>query len=720
MPDRDAGPDGPAGDRAGHGLFAGLNPLQRAAAEAGFFDTGYPFVLDFPTGAGKTWMVARLAALAVADGRSCVISVPLRALAAELFDRLSRELPRGTVALCTGAARRGRPWRPGACTIATHEAFFLRAGPNHLDYLSTLAFAAVDEIHLLESPGRGALLEALLVRLFRLAPFGRIVALSATLADGDPRLCAWLEAACVRGAWRPVPLALREVPFEAGRREAVLEALLTGDPRPTLVFVHARRRAVLLAKRLEALGVGAAAHHAGLSVRAQERVLARLRAGEVRVVVATPTLEMGLNLPVDRVICPELVFPGATPGRWERIPARTLHQRLGRAGRPGLGTAGEGIVLVRAGARERILEEPFAPLTSALPAELDEFVLRELGAGLSASRPQLERALALTFAARCGDPLPLDDALERLAGLGLLREECGSRAGHDPRLRLTPLGAAAAAQFGPATRFAGVSALLRRDLTVADLLWVAHACVVPETYFPPEELARLAGELDGLPSFLLTSPEGFEVCLGVTRRQAVVAACAVAALLAWRRVPKQERDDHVCWGASYEACRLRAWHAHRVLRAVGRLLRAAPDFPAHPDTAARLEEAQDVLRLRGPLPDPWEGPTGAPVYRAPAGGPLPTGVAAPRLRRALQCRVVPRDDGGFSVTHRGAAHRVAAGACDCPDFAPGRPCKHVLAVHLRALAPAAGEWGPAGASPGALPFEPLRWWQAMSVIETMP
>ncbi len=713
MPVRGAAPDGSAGPAGVPGDLSPveLNPLQRAAAEAGFFDTGYHFVLDFPTGAGKTWMVARLAALAVAAGRSCVISVPLRALAAELYGRLGRELPRGTVALCTGAVRRGRPWRPGACTVATHESFLLRAHPGRLDYLSTLAFAAFDELHLLEQPGRGALLETLLVRLFRLAPFCRIVGLSATLADGDPRLCGWLEAACVRGAWRPVPLTLTEVPFEAGRREAVLEALLTGDPRPTLVFVHSRRRAGLLARRLAALGVGAAAHHAGLSPRAQERVIERLSAGEVRVVVATPTLEMGLNLPVDRVICPELVFPGETSGRWVRIPARTLHQRLGRAGRPGLGTAGEGIVLVRAGSRERILDEPFAPLESALPAELEAFVLRELAAGLSASRPQLERTLELTFAARCGAPLPLGDALERLAVLGLLREESASGGARAARLRLTPLGIAAAAQFGPLTRFAGSCDLLRRELTVADLLWIAHACVVPETYFPPGELAHLACELDGLPSFLLTSPDGFGVRLGVSPRQAVVAACAVAALLAWRRVAKRERDEHVFWGASYDACRLRAWHAHRVLLAVGRLLRAAPDFPAHPVTLARLPEAEEVLRLRGPVPDPWERPAGAPVYRAPVVAPLNAGVDAPRWRRARECRVTTLEDGACSVTHRGAAHRVADGACDCPDFAPGRPCKHVLAVALRGSGAGVGPPGVVVGRPGEGPFEALVWWQ---------
>jgi hypothetical protein len=745
MPDRGATPDGPAGVPPGDGptgvppgdgptgVFSGtaivLNPLQRAAVEAGLFASSSNFVLDFPTGAGKTWLVTRMAARAVAEGRSCVISVPLRALAAELYERLARELPRGTAALCTGAGRRGRPWREGACTVATHESFLLRARPSNLAWLSTLSFAAFDEIHLLEQPGRpgqparGALLEALIVRLFRLAPWCRIVALSATLDRGDPRLCAWLEAACVRGAWRPVPLTLREVACEAGRREQALEELLTGDPRPTLVFLHSRRRCEMLARRLLSLGVSADVHHAGLSARRQARVLEGLVAGAVRVVVATPTLEMGLNLPVDRVICPELVFPGAAPGRWERIPARTLHQRLGRAGRPGLGTAGEGIVLVRAGARERVLDEPFAPLESALPGELDAFVLRELGAGLCASRPQLERALALTFAARCGAPLPVEDALEKLAGLGLLREESARGAGRVPRLRLTPLGVAAAAQFGPVTRFAGACGLLQRDLTVADLLWIAHACVVQETYFSPGELARLAGELDGLPSSLLTSPAGFEVVLGVSRRQAVVSACAVAALLAWRRVPKQARDDHVFWGASYEACRLRAWHAHRVLLAVGRLLRAVPDFPAHPATVDRLGEAQEVLRLRGPLPDPWEGSAGAPVFHPPAQGDPPAGPDAPRqrsarLRRALECSVEPLRDGDFAVTHRGAAHRVADGACDCPDFSPKRPCKHVLAVGLRGTGAACpGETGPARPVAGAAPFDPLDWWREISVEE---
>ncbi|MBU1245057.1 DEAD/DEAH box helicase [Myxococcota bacterium] len=696
-----------------------LNPLQEAAAEAGFFSTEHHFLLNFPTGAGKTWMVTQLAARAVAAGRSCVISVPLRALASELYEQLLAALPCGTVALCTGAARRGRPWRTGALTIATHEAFFLQVRLSGLSYLSTLAFAAIDEIHMLEQPGRGALLETLLVRLFRLAPFARVITLSATLAGGDPRLCAWLGAACVRGSYRPVPLSLATVPYEAGRREEKLLELVTGDARTTLVFVHSRRRAARLVERLAGLGVPSAVHHAGLTVKRQAQVLRRLQDGAVRVVVATPTLEMGLNLPVDRVICPELVFPGAGPRRWERISARVLHQRLGRAGRPGLGVAGEGLVLVRAGTADP-LSEPFAPVRSQLAADLDAFVLHELGDKLSASLPQLERALALTFAAHCGEPLLLEDALERLAALELVQwppretpvhSGAGSRRaarGKAPRIELTPLGVAAASQFGAVTRFAGACGLLQRELTAFDVLWIAHACVVPEAYFPLDELARLGDDLADTPSFLMSAPESFEGRLDVSRREAVVAACAVAALLAWREVPKKEREDRMFWGASWEAVRLRAWHAQRVLLAMGRLLKAAPGFPVHASSVEALGSASEILRLRHPQLDLRELAPSAPRWRS---GPLVRGdlgeLDEPRLRRALQCQVEPCDDGACLVTHRGAPHRVSGGTCDCPDFSSGRPCKHVLAVRLLDVPPVAGP----GESPGTS-FEPVRWWIA--------
>ena len=727
MPERGTTPDFVDGSPGSPGLnplpgSPGLNPLQAAAAEAGFFTTEPNFLLNFPTGAGKTWMVTRLAAQAVAAGKSCVISVPLRALAQELHDRLLSELPRGTVALCTGAGRRGRPWRTGALTIATHESFYLQARLSNLSYLATLAFAAVDEVHLLEQPGRGALLETLLVRLFRLSPFCRVIALSATLADGDPKLCDWLGAACVRGSYRPVPLTLAEVTYEAGRRDEVLMEQLLSDERTTLVFVHSRRRAAQLAQRLEGQGVPAAVHHAGLSVKRQAQVLQRLLGGQVRVVVATPTLEMGLNLPVDRVICPDLVFPGAGERRWERISARTLHQRLGRAGRPGLGAAGEGVVLVRSGTRGRLLEEPFAPVRSQLPAELEAFVLRELGAGLSASRPQLERALALTFAAHCGESLPLSDALERLQELELVlptpaaavgasagvRKNANRRAkAPAPRIELSPLGRAAASQFGPVTRFAGACGLLSRELTTFDLLWLTHACVVPEAYFTLAELARLRVELHELPSFLLTSPGAFERRLELPRRQAVVAACAVAALLAWRGVPKPHRDEHVFWGASYEASGLRAWHAHRVLLAWRRLLKAAPEFPVHAATREALETASQVLGLRAACLDLRELEPAAPRWHA-LGDPDSAGFPddGPRGRRARECTVISAGDGAFLVTHRGAPHRVRGTVCDCPDFTPARPCKHVLAVRWHAQA-TVGSSNPSADAP----FDSIGWWR---------
>ena len=63
----------------------------------------------------------------------------------------------------------------------------------------------IDEIHLLNDPGRGPTLEILITMLKNLLPELHLIALSATI--GNPReLAEWLDAKLVEDTWRPVEL----------------------------------------------------------------------------------------------------------------------------------------------------------------------------------------------------------------------------------------------------------------------------------------------------------------------------------------------------------------------------------------------------------------------------------------------------------------------------------------------------------------------------------
>ncbi|WP_155300787.1 helicase-related protein [Deinococcus kurensis] len=73
--------------------------------------------------------------------------------------------------------------------------------------------------------------------------------------------------------------------------------------------------------------------HAGLTPDTRAKVEANFRAGHTRVLIATPTLEVGVNLPAEHVVLYDLTTFGLD-GR-QALTVNAAWQRAGRAGRPG-------------------------------------------------------------------------------------------------------------------------------------------------------------------------------------------------------------------------------------------------------------------------------------------------------------------------------------------------------------------------------------------------
>src|SRR6202040_575638 len=104
------------------------------------------------------------------------------------------------------------------------------------------------------------------------------------------------------------------------------------EHRTTLVFVNTRRMAERVAHQLgERLGEDVvAAHHGSLSKDRRQRVEARLRSGDLKALVATASLELGIDIgPV------ELVCQIGSPRSFA-----TFLQRVGRSNPPRFGTPG--------------------------------------------------------------------------------------------------------------------------------------------------------------------------------------------------------------------------------------------------------------------------------------------------------------------------------------------------------------------------------------------
>jgi ATP-dependent Lhr-like helicase len=325
-----------------------------------------------PTGSGKT-LAAFLAGLdelfqeslraPLPDEVRIVYVSPLKALSADvqknlagpqrgikdLADRLGVDGPRITSAVRTGdttSSERARTLRtPPHILVTTPESLFLLLTAERTrQMLRTVRTVIVDEIHAVIGTRRGAHLALSLERLQQVAesPLVRI-GLSATQRPietvarflvGDHGECAIVD----EGHRRTIDLQLElpGSPLEAVMSHEIWEeyydrlAELVRAHRTTLVFVNTRRLAERVARHLsDRLGEDAVtAHHGSLSKEKRLDAEARLKGGRLSALVATASLELGIDIGHIDLVC--------QIGSPHRIA--TLLQRVGRSGHTVSGT----------------------------------------------------------------------------------------------------------------------------------------------------------------------------------------------------------------------------------------------------------------------------------------------------------------------------------------------------------------------------------------------
>lgn len=371
-----------------------LLPVQDRAVRDTELLSGGNLVVQAPTGAGKTF-VGEMAAVhtALSGGKVCYL-VPLKALAEEKYvcfkekysgygievvvstrDRreFDVQLERGDFSIAVMVYEKMAQWQT-----------------RRPEQLGDVSLVVVDELEMLFAENRGPTLDMLLTHVMDMDPRPQVVGMSAVLENGT-KIAEWLDAGLLVSEDRPVELrkgvlfadkfAYRtmpgcrqgeeriNMPSHVPGREKIVAAVRcfaeTGER--TLVFVKGRADTRRLASSLadaldlpaadgtietvralnptrsrdgliDTLADAVAFHNADMSADERRAVESGFRTGDIRVVVSTSTLALGLNLPAVNVFI--------EPEKWQYdsrfgIPWRTplefgeYENMSGRAGRLG-------------------------------------------------------------------------------------------------------------------------------------------------------------------------------------------------------------------------------------------------------------------------------------------------------------------------------------------------------------------------------------------------
>ena len=252
-----------------------------------------------PTNTGKTHRAVQQ----MLRHRTGMLGLPLRLLAREVYDRVTREVGEAAAALITGEERRIPPSpRYFICTVES------------MPVSRPVDFLAVDEIQMAAHPDRGHVFTDRLLnaRGVRETMFMGASTIGPLLAELVPE---------ARVQTRPRLSNLRH----AGPRR------LGGLPRRSAVVAFSARDVYALAEALRGRFGGTAVVMGALSPRTRNAQVAMYQAGEVPVMVATDAIGMGLNMDIDHVaFAATRKFDGR---RHRSLRDDELAQIAGRAGR---------------------------------------------------------------------------------------------------------------------------------------------------------------------------------------------------------------------------------------------------------------------------------------------------------------------------------------------------------------------------------------------------
>ncbi len=413
--------------------FKELHPPQAEALPIAL--SGKNLIAAIPTASGKS-LIGFIPAIntVLRKGGKVLYIVPLKALASEKKDDLEKFSSLGINVMMSSGDLDSDDGKLADADIivATSEKAdsMMRHGSKWIDGVKLVI---ADEIHLIHDPGRGPTLEIILTKLMRRNKDVQIIALSATISNAED-LALWLNAELVTSDWRPIPLkegvyyngeisfddcSSIEVPLSKDNIWDMIQQVIN-DGGQCMIFVNTRRSTESLAvkysdkmkqlagrelsekemeilegdaestsvgKKLSAcVRCGMAFHNAGLTYKQRKYVEDNFRNGNIKCIVATPTLAAGINLPARRVIVRDTHRFESNAGN-VAISVMEVKQMCGRAGRPGYDPYGEAVLVAKNyNDYEHLMEDYVMHDTERLTSKLgNEMILRSHILGLIAT-----------------------------------------------------------------------------------------------------------------------------------------------------------------------------------------------------------------------------------------------------------------------------------------------------------------------------------------------
>jgi ATP-dependent Lhr-like helicase len=481
--------------------IAGPTPPQERAFDP--IITGENVLLVAPTASGKT----EAALLPVFDsylrserreGVSIIYITPLRALNRDINKRLifwgehlgiDIQIRHGDTAQ---RERRRQSVKPPGMLITTPETLQAILPTKVMRrHLSAARWVIIDEIHDLAASKRGAQLTIGLERLEEVTgqPFQRI-GLSATV--GNPEVVASfiggthhvrvvevkVDKSYTYKVEYPEPREedfdlsdeLNTSPQVASRLRRIRD--LVRSHGSTLIFVQGRGQAESLGYKLGKLDLGIEVHHGSLSRQQRQRVEDEFKAGELKAIVCTSTLQLGIDIgKVD--LCVQYQSPRQVS---------TLIQRVGRAGHT-LDRPSEGVLISAYGedALESIVTAERARNGVLEPTEphvkpLDVLTHQMVGMTLDEDGPSLDRVYDLlrrAYPARELSREEFSELVDFLIKIGLVKKEEGllKRTGKGNRYYYENLG-----MINDERRYPFINAVTDEVIgTVGDEFWSLRA-----------------------------------------------------------------------------------------------------------------------------------------------------------------------------------------------------------------------------------------------------